>query len=192
MDQPKCKASWPFWVLGVLLMLGAFGVAGAVLVPAVMRLGEDLIRVKVPGETVLNLKETGTYTIFQEVRGRANALDEDSPDVLCTLIRQSDGIEVELREPGASQNFTFNNQSGVSVLEFTIDQGGAYTLVTESDESTMLVVVHDFIGRLMRLVSKVWLVGIPGLLALVMFILAIVRTARNRRIRRTPVATIVP
>lgn len=197
MDQPRRKASWPFWVLGVLLVLAAIGGFLAVLIPGIIQLGNDLIRVDVPGETTLSLNETGTYTIFRETSGssggRAYHHDDNSFDIQCTLTRQSDGRKVELRSPKMEQNYSYNDSSGVSVLEFTIDQPGAYTLVTDAAEDSVLIIGRDFVGRLFRLIGLSVLVGAGlGVLAVVMFILGIVRVVKNSRIDRIPVATAAP
>lgn len=183
------KASWPFWVLGVVVVLAGGSGFFAFLIPGVLGLSEGMIRVESPGETEISIDRTGTWTIFHEsvtsTGGPMDGQGEGSFDIRCTVTRKSDGLEVAVRPCAANLTYSNMDRSGYGVLEFTVDEPGAYVLLCESGDAVTLAVAHEFMGNLMRTIFGSCAVsGVAVLLAAVLIVVAVVRTVHNSRLRK--------
>jgi hypothetical protein len=189
MNKLRTKASWPFWVIGAVVIVAGCGGFLGMLIPGIMSLADDMIRVNVPGETELTLDEPGTYTIFHENMtfgdGGPPQQQRGLSDFRCTLMRKADGRQIEIHSPSTSMNYSSAESAGYAVLEFTIDEPGTYILDTETDHPAVLAVARDFTGNIMRMVMTSGGVCLGAfVLAALLFVVGIVRVSRNSRIRR--------
>ena len=122
----------PIWfVVAGLVALAGFAGALFYLMPRLATADAAMMRVVVPGNSVLVFDKRGSYTIYHEkkstVDGRYYA--SDNVDGLhLGLASDATGAEVKLVEPKAGTGYTIGNRSGTSIYAFTLDQPGRYRL----------------------------------------------------------------
>lgn len=204
MDQPRRKASWPFFVLGGLLMAGTVGIVPITLFfhgsSPFDLIGERMIRAEAPGRKVIHFNRPGRYMLFaspkvDRTQDRPVPFQQAAPlEFRCTLTRQRDGLEVEMGGPWYMHNDYFiERQTGAAPLEFAIDEAGDYILESESARAATVMIVRSPIGMTMWPLLRLVLLALAlKAAAWVMIVLGIIRAVRNRRFDRIPVAMPVP
>lgn len=157
--------------MGVLFAAG--GLAGfAVLL--ISNTNPDL-RIVLPGSLQLEL-EKGSYTLFYEYRSEINGdvflSDPNVPGIRFFVISPED-TGVELTVSSVNKRYEFSGRAGYSVLNFTIDSAGIYTVgggfpqstigpeyvfaIGKSSSGSLLLAVISIVGGLG--ISAVLLIG---------------------------------
>lgn len=154
-DRPTPPGWWWYALAAVVAVAGAVG-AGAILFEGLSGLTDELTTVTAPGTTAMELTETGTYTIFRERILWTESGVHTLPAAVMqfSLTSAATGADVELQTPSMSQTYTINDRSGVSILEFEIDQPGAYVLTGayppgQEGPQMVLAVASGFVGGLL-------------------------------------------
>jgi hypothetical protein len=152
-------------------------------------IGSALTRVVVPGEQVLALAETGTYTIFHEAESVIDGHLYTATDIqgLKVSITAEDGGAVPVTPSSGKESYTLGGHSGVSVLAFDIVKPGSYRLAAAYDDGrsgpmTILAVGRNFLGRLLVTIFGAFGVGFAGFIAAL--VLTLVTFLRRRRMLR--------
>src|SRR6188508_738185 len=119
----------PLWfVVAGLIALAGFAGALFYLLPRLGAADSRMIRVVVPGSTVLTLDKTGRYTIYHEKKSTVDGRYYASEAVNGLRLRFTDeatGAPVTLTEPAMAANYAIGNKSGTSIYAFTIDRPAA-------------------------------------------------------------------
>ncbi len=93
-------------------------------------IGEGLQQVVVPAKTDITLAKPGKYTIFHEYRSvvgsKVFSSDRTVSGLQCSLASKATGVEVPLSRSLVTGTYDIGGRSGVSMLEFQIDEPGVY------------------------------------------------------------------
>jgi len=172
--------SWPWYVVAGVIALAASGGSMLYMMSRLETLNELLIRVVVPGSSVLTLDKPGAYTIYHErktfVDGQYYASDSIE-GLRIGLAAEATGNPVKLVEPSSSSNYTMGNRKGVSILEFKIEQPGRYRMTTalasgRTEPKAVLAVEQGMMGALFSMLFGTLAIafggyGVAGLIVLV-------------------------
>lgn len=157
----------PLWfvVAGVIAIAG-FVVSGLYLWPRLGSADAGLIRVVVPGSTMLDLAKSGTYTIFHEkhsvVDGRFYASDS-VPGLRVEVVAEGTGAPVRL-ESTSGTSYSIGSRKDESLLSFTIDQPGRYRLTTGmTGGPAVLAIGQGLVGSIFSLVGGMIAIAFAGL-----------------------------
>ena len=122
----------PLWFVAAgLIALAGFGAAALYLMPRMGAVDALLMWVVVPGNAVLTLDKSGTYTIYHEQKSFVDGqyYASDSVEGLRGgLTAEASSTTVKLTEPSTSSSCSIGNRKGSSILVFTIEQPGCYRL----------------------------------------------------------------
>jgi hypothetical protein len=149
-----------------------YGVSGVVLVIGIILFVIILItgifssvdklnnRVVVPGTKIIDLKETGKYTIFFEYRsvidGKVFETNEIS-GLICSLRNTETGQFIKLDNSSVSSNYSVAGREGKSIFEFVINDIGKYELKawyeTGKGEEAVLAIGKGFGTALVRTIA---------------------------------------
>ena len=181
-------------IAAVVVLAAGFGLFGYLLFTGISGVGSDLISVKAPGESVLDLKEPGKYTVFVERGGLVDGAVQSGPvsvSGLRVLVRNQDGQEIPVGPAGANQTYSVGSRQGYSILEFTVDQPGKYVLNASFDRETKsppftLTLSRGFMGNLFKVIALSMAALLGGILvATVIIVLAFVNKHADKR-QQTP------
>jgi hypothetical protein len=145
------------WYVAALIIAFAGWVGMALFLVARLSGSADaMIRVLVPGESELRLKEPGRYTIFHEYRSifEGGIYNVDSiAGLRVTLRSRESGATLPLRQT-ASSRYTVGSRSGRSLFAFDVPAPGAYVLVGaypdgRREPQTVLAIDRGFVGGLL-------------------------------------------
>lgn len=158
---------WLYGLAAVIFVAG-WGLFALILWKSLSGIGEGLQQVVVPGTAELNLPKAGKYTVFHEyksvVASRIYSMSQDISGLECSLRNKATGAPVELTRSLANSNYSMGGRSGVSFLDFHIEQPGTYVLSAEyaagAEGPEVVLAVGQGIG--LRIV-----VGVLGSLATV-------------------------
>ncbi|MBI4165635.1 MAG: hypothetical protein HY508_07880 [Acidobacteria bacterium] len=158
---------WLYGLAAVIFVAG-WAMFAIVLWKSLSGLDEGLQQVVVPGTAELNLAKPGSYTIFHEhesvVGSRIYSGSETVSGLECSLRSKATGAAVKLSRSTANTHYSTGGRSGVSFLEFRIEQPGVYELSAEYPEGKegpeIVLAVGQGVG--LRIVT-----GILGSLAIV-------------------------
>ena len=156
------------------------------------RLGDStgrMIRVLVPAQTDLMLKEAGTYTIFHEYQStfEGRVYDVDSVSGLNITVRTWPGGEdIPLRST-TDTRYRVASTAGRSLFDFDVRAPGTYRISATYDDGrkeprTVLAIDRGFIGSLVMTILggiAMALVGTGAAIAI-----AVVVFVRRRRARQ--------
>ena len=162
----------PLWFV-VAGLIALAGVAGALLhvMPRLTAVDERMIRVVVPGGTVLTLDKAGRYTIYHEkkstVDGRYYA-SETVNGLRLRFIDEATGAPVTLTEPAMAASYTIGNRTGTSIYAFTIDRAGRYRLAADlaegrSEPKAVLAIEQGMLGEMFSLIFGTIAIAFAGL-----------------------------
>lgn len=182
------------YVLAALLLLAGMAAAGWFVWSGLAGLQNALIRVVVPGSSVLALDLPGTYTIFHEPESTIDGrlyVSENINGLRVGVKEEASGEQITVSAPTVSSRYTLGGHSGVSVLAFDIARSGRYRLDAAypggRDEPVgVLAIGREFVWRLLGSIFAAVGCGLAGFGAA----LALVLTTyfRRRRMRRTAMA----
>lgn len=150
------KSAWWFVVAGIVAI---GGIVGAVLdlVPRLSGIDSRLTQVMMPGSTVLELKEVGSYTIYRESRA----------DGLRLALTAPDGSAVPLQVSSGTSTYSIGERNGTSIFTFTVKQPGSYRLTGtlaggRGDLKIMLAVEHGMMAEMFRMVMRTMAIAFSG------------------------------
>lgn len=162
----------PLWfVVAGVIALAAFGSAALYLMPRLETLDTLLMRVVVPGSSVLTLDKPGAYTIFHEQKSFVDGQYYASKSVeglRVALTAEAGGAAVKLDEPSGSTSYSIGNREGTSILGFTIDQPGRYRLTGSlasgrAEPKAVLAVGQGMMGALFSMIFGTMAIVLGGL-----------------------------
>jgi hypothetical protein len=151
---------------------------------------DSLTQIVVPGSAELHLQR-GLYTIFleeeSEVNGRIYSTVQSVDGLGCRVISAENGSEITIGKPSMNTSYSVGGRSGHSVLEFSIQQVGRYTLACDYSENAkgpeVVVAVGSGVGgAISRTVGEGFVTFFGGNgagLAVVLFV--IVRRERAKK-----------
>lgn len=162
----------PLWfvVAGLIALAGLAG-AAFYLMPRLETMDARLMRVVVPGSTVLVLDKPGTYTIYHEERsvvdGRYYA-SESIEGLRVGLTDEASGAAVKLTEPSTSSSYSIGNRKGTSMFAFTIDKPGSYRLTAglangRAEPKAVLAIAQGVMAALFGLIFGTLAIAFGGI-----------------------------
>jgi hypothetical protein len=171
-----------------IVLIGiALGVA--FLWPRLAGLGDDFVRVVVPGAHEIELPEPGSYTIFHEPTGTIDGVLYSASDVsgLRVALSTAGGDEIALDPAAVSSRYSFGGRTGFSVFGFEIAEAGTYRLSASYDDgrtepSTILAISSGFVGKLVTTILGFMAILLGSILLAVG--IGITTFVRRRRYRR--------
>lgn len=162
----------PLWfVVAGLFALAGFAGAAFYLMPRLETVEARLIRVVVPGSTVLVLDKPGTYTIYHEERsvvdGRYYA-SESIEGLRVGLTAEASGAAVKLTEPSTNSSYSIGNRKGTSMFAFTIDKPGGYRLTAglangRTEPKAVLAIAQGVMAALFSLIFGTLAIAFGGI-----------------------------
>jgi hypothetical protein len=163
--------SWPWFVVAGVIALAAIGGAAHYLMSRIGTLDALLVRVVVPGSSVLALDKPGAYTIFHEQKSFVDGQYYASKSVeglRVVLVAEAGGAAVKLDEPSGSSSYSIGNREGTSILGFTIDRPGNYRLTASlasgrSEPKAVLAVGQGMMGALFSMIFGTMAISFGGL-----------------------------
>ncbi|BDT93604.1 hypothetical protein IFM12275_35800 [Nocardia sputorum] len=179
--QPITPSGRWFALGGALIALGIIGgiVLGAFGFLQTSGRIDDFQRVKVPGSGVVNLAESGGYTVYVEYSG---ASSRSTPGTVNLRVLDPDGKHVELRKYDATITYSFGGHEGRTGFSFEAAKPGGYRVTTAgSSEVTVAVgqgLGSSFVGALLGGLA----LGFGGVVlgVLVIVVVAVKRRASKR------------
>lgn len=162
----------PLWfVVAGLIALAGFAGALFYLMPRLGAADSRLIRIVVPGGSVLTLDKAGRYTIYHEKKSTVDGRYYASETVSGLRLRLTDeatGVPVTLTEPAAASNYTIGSKTGSSIFAFTIDRPGRYRLAADlaegrSEPKAVLAVEQGMLGEMFSLIFGTMAIAFAGL-----------------------------
>ncbi len=127
------------WLYLLSLIIFVVGVLAAIVLVVVSirhfrNLPHGFTRVVAPGTTVVELKKSGSYTIFYEyesqVDGQNFSTGQDLPNLLVSIKSVDSGEVIDVNQTGSTSTYSLDSNSGISVLKFKIDHAGSYAITT--------------------------------------------------------------
>lgn len=141
-------------------------------------------RVDVPGTTVRHLG-AGEYLVMPHTAatsqyGPVGITHGDASSIRSVQITGPDAVAVVL-EPDSGTSFDLNGDHYESAARFQIEQTGDYSISSQSDTSTTMLVIRDPFDRIANRVAVALAGGVVALVAGVWWIVALIRGSRRRR-----------
>ena len=151
-----------------------------------------MIRVVVPGSTVITLDKPGDYTIYHEQQSYVDGelYASDSIAGLRVALVGEGGAAVKLRVPVSSSSYSIGSRKGSSIFIFTISQPGRYRLTTtlagdRSEPKAVLAIDQGMMGRLFALIGATLAIVFGGI-AVAGIIVIVTLLQRSRAAKGTP------
>ncbi|MBF6193476.1 hypothetical protein [Nocardia implantans] len=179
--QPITPSGRWFALGGVLIGVGIIGgiILGAFGFLQTSGRIDDFQRVKVPGSGVVNLAESGGYTVYLEYSGASSR----GPSGTVNLrVLDPEGKHAELRKYDATVTYSFGSHEGRAGFSFDAAKPGAYRVTTAgSSEVTVAIgqgLGSSFVGTLLGALA----LGFGGVVlgVLVIVVVAVKRSANRR------------
>lgn len=156
-----------WYAAAVLVFVVGMAVFVVFVAGKVLKVGDDFVRVTVPGQAELTL-DPGTYTIFHEQGGTTDGADGavigNVTGLRVRVQRPGDGAAVRLTPDAAARYSvegpmvpTSRQRSGQSLFTFTITEPGTYRLVAAYDDGragpqAVLAIARGFMADLLTTV----------------------------------------
>lgn len=178
-----------WYVIAAIVALAGW-VAMAVFLAS--RLGDStggMMRVLVPGQTDLMLKEAGTYTIYHEYESAFEGRVYHVPSVsglTITLRARPSGEEVPLRS-AMNTRYRVGSTAGRSLFDFEVRAPGAYQISAtyrggRKEPQTVLAIDRGFVGSLVLTILGAVAMAFAGTGAAIA--IAVMVFVKRRRARR--------
>lgn len=185
------KPGWFFWVLGPLLWAAGMAAAFGIGYFAISGVGENAVRMVVPGTQEIECDEPGAYTVFHEYRsdfgGKAYWQAEDSVALHCAVTRKDDGTDVPVL-PATQMTYSLGSHKGAAVCAFKVDTPGTYVVRVDSDEEAVVLIDKGLFGSVLGAVGGVCagisIAGLAFVAGAVVLIVTIVRHVRYAKSAR--------
>ncbi len=132
METEVIKPSKIFYVVsGVILVIGII-LFVIILISGIFSSVDKINnRVIVPGTKMLELKETGKYSIYFEYRSVIDGKVFETNNIsglMCSLRNIETDEFIKLDNPSLDSNYSFSAREGKSIFEFAINETGKYEL----------------------------------------------------------------
>ncbi len=141
-----------FIFIGIVLIAGGLAVPVAVVATKVSAFAEALreddawsggndlaagVRLEIPGRIEVHAAETGTYTVYHEIRGRRkngqSYYDRNLPPHTLTIVSADTGAALPLRGVSYSETYTLGGREGYALKKFDIAKPGTYVVTAEAE-----------------------------------------------------------
>lgn len=116
-------------------------------------------RIIVPGTSIIELRETGKYSVFWEYESviDGKVFQTDSINGLkCTLMKVNTGELITLENPSVNSSYSVEGREGKNIYEFNISEAGKYELKAwyenGKSEETVLAIGKGFGMTIVRTV----------------------------------------
>jgi hypothetical protein len=134
-DTERVQPSSKYYLLAAFFLATGAGLMIYFLVSDIHRIRESMIRMDVPGQMDLELKQHVAYAVFVEyaawpARGRVST-DESQGQVVCGVHMLPSGLTIEGRHTAASSSYTYGTRRGVSIMEFEVPHDGTYMVACQ-------------------------------------------------------------
>lgn len=179
-----------WYLLAVIVFLAGMAAFTIFLVTQIGRLGDNLVRVTVPGEHEMTLA-AGDYTIFHEEGGTSDGriLSSGGISGMRVSVQRPGGGALIPLTPNSSSRYALRGRSGQSVFSFTIAEGGLYRLTAAYDDGrtsppALLAVGRGFMADLLKTIFGGLAIALGGALVATLIGLGIYR--RRRRAAAPP------
>jgi hypothetical protein len=128
-DAEQVQPSSRYYLLAIFFVAAGVGLMIYFLVSDIHRIRESMIRMDVPGQMDLELKQHVTYAIFVEYAiwpGQNAASSQGSQGgVTCGVHLLPSGETIASKQTRSS-SYTYGTRRGVSVMEFDVPHDGTY------------------------------------------------------------------
>lgn len=176
------------YVLSLVILLSGLVVFSIYVYRSYHSLSENLIQVLMPGESVINLKSAGKYTVHHEYISNLgkDVIDSSRLDLLSffiTIKHASTNDLITLEKLETVKSYSYRGRKGRYLYEFNIEIEGEYVLSGYSpndirSERFVLTVEKGFSQKRSKtIVAAQALLLFPTITALVLFLYAY---AKNR------------
>ncbi len=119
-----------YYLIALSILAFGIGLTAYSLVSGFRRIRENMVRMDVPGQMDLELKQSETYTVFIE-RDRFTARyprGVPATRVSCEVHALPSGEKIETTAPNLFHKYNYGNRMGRSFLEFQAPHDGMYML----------------------------------------------------------------
>jgi hypothetical protein len=134
-DTERVQPSSKYYLLAASFLATGVGLMIYFLVNDIHRIRESMIRMDVPGQMDLDLKQHVTYAVFVEYAawpGQAAVPKGASQgDVVCGVRMLPSGLTIEGKHTAASSSYTYGTRRGVSIMEFEVPHDGTYMVACQ-------------------------------------------------------------
>ncbi len=179
-----------FLMAGLILAMG-IGLFVFFLIRSISGMGDDMVRLVVPGERTFRLEEPGSYTVFHEYRsvvdGKVYSSGAQLGSMNITLTGPS-GENVPLGPLMSNQTYNMGSTSAYGVFSFSAGQAGEYHLSAfyqggEEGPETVLAIDKGFVTDLLiTIFSSIGILFLTVFVSVALIVLAVVRGRRPRRV----------
>jgi hypothetical protein len=185
--KPGPSRAW--YLMSMAIVVVSIAIFAYVLSSRLNALPDKLMHLVVPGQTDLNLVQTGIYSIFHERQSVVDGQLLHSNDIggLRVSVRSASAADVPLTPPGASATYSIGGRAGVAIFEFEIREPGTYRLAAAYDGGralprAVLAVGFGFVGELVATIFGAIAILFTGLISAA--VLAVVVYVKRRKARR--------
>ncbi len=129
--EERVQPSSKYYLLAIFFLLAGAGLMTYFLVSDIHRIRESMIRMDVPGQMDLDLKQHVSYAMFVEyaVSPSGNSRVVASQDrVVCTVHVLPSGETIEPNATSSSSHYTYGTRRGDFLMEFDAPHDGTYTV----------------------------------------------------------------
>jgi hypothetical protein len=124
--EERVQPSSKYYLLAVFFLLAGVGLMTYFLVSDLHRIRESMIRMDVPGQMDLELKQHVSYAIFVEYAvlpsGNSRAVISEG-QVVCGVHLLPSGETIQPKK-ASSSSYTYGARRGVSIMEFEVPHDG--------------------------------------------------------------------
>ncbi|MGH2778449.1 MAG: hypothetical protein ACRDJB_07335 [Actinomycetota bacterium] len=182
---------WVYALSGGLLVAAI--VVATLIVMCLVRSAEDIKQMVAPGETTMELDDTGTYGIFYErdtvFEGQSFSGPNALPALDVVLVDQTTGEEVTVRPPfGETFTYDFGDRSGALVGKFEIERPGTFTVTATGEGPEVIIAVGPYSFRgLFASIGGIILCAFLALAgAVLLIVFFFVRRSNRKRLMNPP------
>lgn len=191
MREDVVKPSKVLYVIsGLILLCGVSFFVYLLITGISSSIGNINIQVVVPGTEIIEIKETGKYTIFYEhssvIDGKVYKTNSIN-GLICSLKNVETGELIKLNSSLANSSYALAGREGKGIFSFDINKTGEYEFKgwyeSGNGEEVVLAIGKGFAGSLVRtiLLSIVTLLITIGM-SVIIFIYTLTRRKRNKTI----------
>ncbi len=189
MDTRDVQPSIWYYGLAVLIIITGFVAFAGYLFSGISSMGSGLVQMAAPGNTELDLKDPGEYTIFYESQSYFNGS-------VYNTAGQIPGLKISVSEKASGQTlathtatgttYSMGSRSGQSITAFTVERPGIYWINTTYPKvpgpEVVLAVGRGFAEGIFNLVIVAMLI-LFGSIAIAAAITFVTYTRRKKAIR---------
>ena len=191
-SQNAGPSRW-YYGLAVVVMFAGMGLFVGTIWMGLSSATSKLQQIAAPGQSEVELRERGEYTVFYEFKSvmdkRVYSSNESVPGLECSLVSKSTGAEVELKPAKVNSNYAIGGRAGRSVFDFHIDQPGTYVFKSSyppgrEGDDVVLAIGNGFTGGIFKTVVG----GIAVMFASIVLslLIAVITALKRIRARKQP------